>query len=100
MPASDAPAAMLRCPTAGCGAVEGDHCFVLTPSESGLPAAANAAEDQYALRPASAARGQLLLFFNGSGGSPRGGIASATTSFYSVARGAGSPRARGELPLR
>lgn len=91
VPASDVPAAPLRrCPTSGRGAVEGDHCFVLTPSESGLPpSGANADEDQYALRPTGAARGQLLLFFNGSGGSPRGGVASASTSFYSVARSQG-----------
>lgn len=83
-------AALRRCPTSGRGAIEGDHCFVLTPAESGLPASgANAGDDQYALRPTGDARGQLLLFFNGSGGSPRGAIASAATSFYSVARAQG-----------
>lgn len=86
--ASSAP--LRRCPTAGRGALEGDHCFVLTPVETGLPATgANAENDHYALRPTGAARGQLLLFFNGSGGSPRGVIASPTTSFYSVARAQG-----------
>lgn len=91
VPANDAAGTPLRrCPTTGRGAVEGDLCFVLTPAESGLPASgANAGDDQYALRPTGAARGQLLLFFNGSGGSPRGAIASASTSFYSVARAQG-----------
>ena len=86
--AMDAPAATLRrCPTSGRGSVPGDHCFLLTPVETGLAAAgANATVDQYALRPTAAARGRLLVFFNGSGGSPRGGLSNTDVSFYSVAR--------------
>lgn len=83
--------ALRRCATSGKGAVAGDECFLLTPAESGLPATgANAAVDQYALRPQTGARGKLLLFFNGSGGSPAAGArGSASESFYATARGAG-----------
>lgn len=89
--AGDATAGLRRCAAAGKGAVAGDFCFLLTPAESGLPAGgANADVDQYALRPASGARGKLLLFFNGSGGSPAAGArASATDGFYATARATG-----------
>lgn len=70
--------------------MEGDVCFVLTPAETGLPASGGGATvDQYALRPPMNARGELLVFFNGSGGSPRAGIGSAAGSFYGVARAQG-----------
>lgn len=92
-PPTDAPdaAVLRRCPTSGKGAVAGDECFLLTPAESGLPAAGtNATVDQYALRPKSGARGKLLVFFNGSGGSPLAGTrGSASASFYATARAAG-----------
>ncbi|MCU0700764.1 MAG: hypothetical protein MUC96_29995 [Myxococcaceae bacterium] len=79
-----------RCPTTGQGAMEGDVCFVVTPSETGLEASGtNATVDQYALRPQTNARGTLLVFFNGSGGSPRAGTGSAAGSFYGVARAQG-----------
>lgn len=79
------------CPTSGKGSVAGPFCFLLTPAESGLPAAGvNAAVDQYALRPASGARGKLLLFFNGSGGSPIAGTrGTPAQNFYATARAAG-----------
>lgn len=78
------------CPTTGAGAMEGDVCFVLTPAETGLPASgAGATVDQYALRPPANPRGVLLLFFNGSGGSPRAGVGTATGSWYGVARAQG-----------
>lgn len=65
-------------------------CFTLTPAASGLPSSGtNANVDQYALRPLSNPRGNLLIFLNGSGGSPRGAIATPTTNFYTVARDAG-----------
>lgn len=88
--AADA-AVLRRCPTTGKGAVAGDECFVLTPAESGLPAGGtNATVDQYALRPKSGARGKLLVFFNGSGGSPLAGTrGSASASFYATARATG-----------
>ncbi|MBL8919944.1 MAG: hypothetical protein JNJ54_13845 [Myxococcaceae bacterium] len=91
-PVGDGGAALrLRaCPTTGAGAMEGDVCFVLTPAETGLPASgAGATVDQYALRPPSNPRGVLLLFFNGSGGSPRAGTGTATGSWYGVARAGG-----------
>ncbi len=82
--------ALRPCPTTGAGAMEGDVCFVLTPVETGLPASGGGANvDQYALRPPMNARGALLVFFNGSGGSPRAGIGSAAGSFYGVARAQG-----------
>lgn len=62
-------------------------CFTVTPAATGLPASgANATVEQYALRPLSNPRGNLLIFLNGSGGSPRGAIATPTTNFYTVAR--------------
>jgi hypothetical protein len=68
-----------------------DGCFVLTPEESGLPAGGvNATVDQYALRPTTApARGTLLLFLNGSGGSPRGAASAGAVNWYTVARDEG-----------
>lgn len=89
--AVDASAPLRRCPTTGKGAVTGDACFLLTPAESGLPASGiNAEVDQYALRPNGAARGKLVLFFNGSGGSPLAGTqGSPSAGFYATARSAG-----------
>jgi hypothetical protein len=89
--ATDAATSLRRCPTEGKGAVVGDECFLLTPIESGLPAAgANANVDQFALRPTAGARGKLVVFFNGSGGSPLAGTrGSATANFYATARAAG-----------
>jgi len=82
--------ALRRCPTTGAGAMEGDVCFVVTPAETGLPASgAGATVDQYALRPLSNPRGLLLLFFNGSGGSPRAGTGTSAGSWYGVARARG-----------
>jgi len=87
----DASATLRPCPTTGKGAVAGDACFLLTPAESGLPpGGVNATVDQYALRPTSGARGKLVVFFNGSGGSPLAGArGSATANFYATARAAG-----------
>jgi hypothetical protein len=85
-----APSGLRTCPTTGKGALTGGGCFVLTPVESGLPSTgAGANEDQYALRPAGTARGVLLVFMNGSGGTPSGGIATPDSSLFSVARDAG-----------
>ncbi len=88
--ADAAPRALRRCPTTGRGALTGDLCFLLTPAETGLAAGgANANEDQYALRPASGARGGLLIFLHGSGGTPRGVIASPDVNVYAAARAQG-----------
>jgi hypothetical protein len=91
LPTDGGVAETLRtCPTSGAGAMEGEHCFVLSPAETGLLAdGENAMVEQYALRPASGARGQLMVFFNGSGGSPRAGTGTSTASWYGVSRGAG-----------
>lgn len=84
------PRPLRPCPTSGPGAMEGDGCFVLTPAEAGLPASGGGATvDQYALRPNGPARGQLLVFLNGSGGAPRNGAGSATGSWFGVARAQG-----------
>lgn len=82
--AGSTPTALRPC------AVGFDACFFLTPEETGLPATgAGATVDQIALRP-SAPRGELLVFLNGSGGSPRGPVASdPRNNFYTVARDAG-----------
>ncbi len=70
--------------------MEGAPCFVLTPAEAGLPAeGAGANVDQYALRPSANARGTLLVFLNGSGGSPRAGAGTSAGSWYGVARAEG-----------
>ncbi len=89
--AAETGAGLRRCSTTGAGAVAGDACFLLTPAECGLPAGGvNATVDQYALRPVSGARGKLMVFFNGSGGSPRAGTrGSPTDNFYATARAAG-----------
>lgn len=86
-----AAGALRRCPTTGRGAVTGDECLLLTPVESGLPpSGANANVDQYALRPTTGARGKLVVFFNGSGGSPLAGTrGSPSANFYATARAAG-----------
>lgn len=77
-----------RCPTTGPDAMEGDVCWVVTPLESGL-SGDSADVDQYALRPVSPVRGELLLFMNGSNNEPASAAGSATGSFYGVARGEG-----------
>lgn len=71
------------CPPSG-----GENCFLLTPAEAGL-SGQGAKVDQYALRPASGARGLLLVFLNGSGGTPQSGAAGLERSWYGAARSAG-----------
>lgn len=72
-----------QCPAAG-----GELCFLLTPAESGLKGQ-GADADQYALRPGDGARGQLLVFLNGSGGTPLSGAAGLERSWYGIARAEG-----------
>ncbi len=74
---------MRSCPSAA-----GGTCFLLTPHETGL-SGEGADVDQYALRPAGGARGRLLVFLNGSGGSPEGGARGVQDSWYGVARAEG-----------
>jgi hypothetical protein len=84
-PVDAGPVALRPClPTAPAG------CFALTPAESGLRAdGVHATVDQFALRPTSGARGVLLIFLNGSGGSPRGGASAGPVNWYTVARDEG-----------
>jgi hypothetical protein len=82
-----APVVLRACPVA----VPGGGCFALTPAETGLPATGtNARVDQYALRPATvSSRDTLLVFLNGSGGSPAGAVGDVATNWYTVARDGG-----------
>ncbi len=88
----DPPAA---CPTSGTGALTpepGSSCFVLTPEETGATASGeNATVPSYALTAASATapRGELVVFFNGSGGHPSGTIADPSINFYNAATALG-----------
>jgi hypothetical protein len=81
------------CPTSGTGALTpepGSSCFVLTPEETGATASGeNATVPSYALTAATAARGELVVFFNGSGGHPSGAIADPTINFYNAATALG-----------
>lgn len=66
------PTSLARCPTSGPGAlVTGGTCSVFTPAAAGAdPAGQNATRPNYAVEPAGAPSGQLVLILNGSGGSP------------------------------
>ncbi len=85
-----APISLRKCATSGRGAIVGDVCYLITPAEAGLtPGGSGAGEDQYALRPTANSRGKLLVFLNGSGGSPRGAVTSPDKNFYVSGRDAG-----------
>lgn len=71
------------CPAAG-----GANCYLFTPAETGL-GGEGANTDQLALRPSNDVRGQLLVFLNGSGGTPLAGATGLEQSFYAVARSEG-----------
>lgn len=97
-PSSDAPSSSIdggasdlrACPTSGDGAVSGGGCLLLTPIETGLPAAGgHADDDHYALRPRGAARGRLLVYIPASGGWPAVQIASPDTNWYAAGADAG-----------
>ncbi len=80
------------CPTSGVGGIDvpGARCVVFPPTATGAdPSGENASVNEYALAPNSKANGQLVLFFNGSGGHPANQIASPTQSFYGAAVGLG-----------
>ncbi len=83
------PPAMAPCPTTGRGAITlppGATCVALTPAATGAdPAGANAGDPHYALVPAGAGSGALVLFFNGSGGSPAGAIGDLEKNVYTAA---------------
>ena len=67
-------APLQECPTSGTGAVvTKGRCFAVTPAQTGASAdGENATKPSYALTPArnGRARGTLVLFLNGSGGTP------------------------------
>ena len=83
------------CPTSGSGAITpepGSSCFAITPAETGASASGeNATVASYALTAATSAtpRGQLMLFFNGSGGHPAGPIPDPQVNFYNAATALG-----------
>jgi hypothetical protein len=66
------PVAMQPCPASGPGAVtSAGACRVFSPASAGAsPLGQNASRLNYALEPAGAARGTLVVLLNGSGSSP------------------------------
>ncbi|MCB9646645.1 MAG: hypothetical protein H6730_08660 [Deltaproteobacteria bacterium] len=82
---------MTPCPTSGEGALLAPAtCVVFTPAEAGSgPDGENADSLQYALEPAGAARGQLLVYLNASGSSPGRQIADPTLNFYDAGASGG-----------
>ena len=79
------------CPTTAPGAIQvpsGATCLTVTPVETGASSMGqNAGSAQYALYPSptTTAKGQLVLFMNGSGGDPAHAIATPSTNFYETA---------------
>jgi len=71
-----------------CPSAAGENCFLVTAAEAGL-GGHGAQVDQFAVRPNDGARGRLLIFLNGSGGSPAAGASGGLESWYGVARGEG-----------
>ncbi len=90
-----APVTLATCPTTGKGALvplAGSACYALTPAETGADATGqNATEASYAVTAASGVtpRDRLVLFMNGSGGHPRGPIATPSVNFYNAAASLG-----------
>ncbi|MCA9556456.1 MAG: hypothetical protein KC933_40910, partial [Myxococcales bacterium] len=82
---------MTPCPTSGEGALLAPAtCVVFTPAEAGSgPDGENADSLQYALEPAGAARGQLLVYLNASGSSPGRHIEDPTLNFYDAGASGG-----------
>jgi hypothetical protein len=67
-------------------------CYAVLPTAAGASAGGeNSGNPSIALSPdpAATARGQLVLFFNGSGGKPTDDIASPTVNFYDTAASLG-----------
>jgi hypothetical protein len=96
-PPTDAGAGPLTpCPTSGSGAfvLPGTTCTLLTPAQTGASASGkNAGVPSYAITPQvdAGARGELLLWLNGSGGSPGGPevLTDPTQNFYAAAASLG-----------
>jgi hypothetical protein len=65
-------------------------CVTFTPEQAGAnPSGDNATTAEYALEPAAAAKGAIVVQLNGSLGSPAGQIADPTKNIYNAAAGAG-----------
>lgn len=80
------------CPTSGSGAVVtgSASCYVFTPASAGADSSgANATVNNYALAPAGGGSGHLVVYLNGSNGSPAGVAINASNNVYTVASGAG-----------
>lgn len=61
------------------------RCFAVLPPETGAdPAGANATAAHYVLEPVSGGDGKLVLFLNGSGGSPAGAIGDVQKNVYTA----------------
>jgi len=91
---TDAPALArpAACPTTGKGAVvvTGGSCVVFTPAMTGAaPQGVNAGVPSYALAPSTGAAGNLVVFMNGSGGSPAGVAVDPAKNVYTAAVAAG-----------
>jgi hypothetical protein len=71
-----------------CPSAAGANCFLLTPAETGLRGE-GADTDQLAARPGGDARGTLLVFLNGSGGTPADATSGGLSSWYATARDEG-----------
>lgn len=77
---------LAACPTTGRGAiVPAGPCYTLTPTQVGASSAGvNAGTLEYALEPAAAAKGALVVQLNGSGGTPAGQVADPTKNVYNA----------------
>jgi hypothetical protein len=90
--ASKATRAPAPCPTAGPGAIvtAGASCLLVTPAATGAdPSGEGADVPSYALAPTGAPSGKLVLFLNGTGGTPAGAIVHPTENVYNVFAAAG-----------
>ncbi len=84
---ADSGPPLRSCPTSGPRSIKTTApCVVFTPAEaSASSAGANADVDQYALEPAGARKGALVVHLNSSLGSPGGQIADPLRNVYNAA---------------
>lgn len=84
--------ALTACPTSGSSAVipANASCYVFTPATAGAnDRGAGAKTNNYALAPTSGGSGNLVVYLNGSNGSPDCCLASATQNVFTAAAAAG-----------
>lgn len=83
------PAGLSVCPTSGSAGVippANASCYVFTPATAGAEASgAGATTNNYALAPSGGGNGNLVVYLNGSYGSPACCIASPDTNVYTAA---------------